>query len=331
MIISRTPHRVSFFGGGTDYPAYYLEHGGIVLGAAINKYSYINIRHLPPFFNHKHRIVYSKQENINTIDEIDHPSVRETMRFLNIDYGVSIHHDGDIPARSGMGSSSAFTVGLLNSFYALEGRMVPREKLMLDAIDIEQNWIKEGVGSQDQAFAAFGGLNTIEFLPGGQIRVRPVILAPDRLRGFESRLLLFFTGISRISSEVTPEQIQNTAKNKTDLDRMKELTGEAHSILMSGSLDDFGRLLNETWKIKRTLSKQISNSHIDDIYERAIQAGALGGKLLGAGGGGFVVFYVREEEQAQVKSALSDLLCIPFGFDWDGSRIIVYEPGYNRS
>lgn len=331
MIISRTPHRVSFFGGGTDYPAYYLEHGGIVLGAAINKYSYINIRHLPPFFNHKHRIVYSKQENINTIDEIDHPSVRETMRFLGIDYGVSIHHDGDIPARSGMGSSSAFTVGLLNSFYALDGRMVSREKLMLDAIDIEQNWIKEGVGSQDQAFAAFGGLNTIEFLSGGQIRVRPVILARDRLRSFESRLLLFFTGISRISSEVTPEQIQNTAKNKADLDRMKELAVEAHNILLSGSLDDFGRLLNETWKIKRTLSSQISNSHIDDIYERAMKAGALGGKLLGAGGGGFVVFYVREEQQAEVKQALTDLLCIPFGFDWDGSRIIVYEPGYNRS
>ncbi len=331
MIISRTPHRVSFFGGGTDYPAYYMQHGGIVLGAAINKYSYINIRNLPPFFNHKHRIVYSKQENINTIAEIDHPSVRETMRFLGIEYGVSIHHDGDIPARSGMGSSSAFTVGLLNSFYALEGKMVSRQQLMLDAIDIEQNWIKEGVGSQDQAFAAFGGLNTIEFLAGGQIRVNPVILAREKLRSFESKLLLFFTGISRISSQVTPEQIQNTDRNKPDLDRMKGLVIEAHRILVSGELDEFGRLLNETWKIKRSLSSQISNSHVDEIYERAMKAGALGGKLLGAGGGGFVLFYANEDRHEAVKKALGDLLCIPFGFDWDGSRIIVYEPGYDRT
>ena len=309
-----------------------MEHGGIVMGAAINKYSYINARILPPFFSHKHRIVYSKQENIERIDEIKHPSVRETLRFLKVNQGVSIHHDGDLPARSGMGSSSAFTVGLLNSLYALRGRMATKEELMLHAIHIEQNMIKEAVGSQDQAFAAHGGLNAIHFFQNGKIHVAPIVLSPERLKSFNSRLLLFYTGISRVASEITPEQIKNTKKNTKRLIEMKQLTLEAVDLLTSGSdLNQFGQLLNEAWKIKKSLSTKISNSVIDDYYRRAIKAGAIGGKLLGAGGGGFLLFFVSEESQEQVKTELKDLLCVPVDFDWGGSRIIVYEPTYNES
>ncbi len=199
MIISRTPHRISFFGGGTDYPDYYLKHGGKVLGTAIDKYCYLSLRKLPPYFEFKHRVVYSRIENVNTIDDLIHPAVRETLKYLNIDFGVSVHHDGDIPARSGMGSSSAFTVGMLNSLYALNGKMVSREELTREAIYVEQSLIKESVGSQDQAFAAHGGFNIIEFLQNGEIFVEPIILTPTRLKAFEDRLMLFFTGLSRIA------------------------------------------------------------------------------------------------------------------------------------
>lgn len=299
MIVSRTPHRISFFGGGTDYPAYYREHGGRVLGATINKYSYISVRRLPPFFDHKHHIVYSKQENVADIDEIQHPSVRETFRFLKIEYGVSLNHDGDIPARSGMGSSSAFTVGLLNALYALEGKRVSKEVLTTQAIDIEQNWIKENVGSQDQVFAAHGGLNQIEFLSSGKIIVTPIILTQERLHRFGDKFLLYFTGLSRTASDIAAEQIQKTQANRSDLDTMKSLVDEACNILNSNApLSDFGKLLDDTWQIKRRLSTRISDEQIDSMYERARKAGALGGKLLGAGGGGFMVFYVEEDYAA---------------------------------
>lgn len=332
LIVSRTPHRISFFGGGTDYPNYYLQHGGKVLGVAINKYCYLNVRRLPPFFEHKHRIVYSNQENVNTFDQIQHPSVRETLKFLDVDHGVSIHHDGDIPARSGMGSSSAFTVGLLNSMYALKGKRMSKAELTDTAIHIEQNLIQENVGSQDQTFAAYGGLNVINFLQNGNISVAPIILGKEKLERFEGSLMLYYTGISRIASDIAKDQISNTSSNLDQLQKMNELVDEAYSILTTSdrSLDDFGTLLNKTWYLKKSLSQKITNPKIDEMYERAIRAGAIGGKLLGAGGGGFMIFYVPPELQPKVQTELSEYLHIPFKFDFDGSKIVVYEPNYQQ-
>jgi D-glycero-alpha-D-manno-heptose-7-phosphate kinase len=327
LIISRTPHRISFFGGGTDYPEYYLEHGGKTLGVAINKYSYLNIRKLPPFFDYKHRIVYSRQENVRTIEDILHPSVKETLKYFDVDYGLSIHHDGDIPARSGMGSSSAFTVGLINSLNALNGNMTSKYDLMKKAIHIEQNLIKENVGSQDQAFAAYGGLNMIDFLQNGQINVNPIIMNEKRLHLFQKNIMLFFSGLSRTASEIVAEQIEKTAINIPNLNKMKSLVDEAFEILNSErSLREFGELLNYTWQLKKSLSSKITNESIDDMYDKAIQAGAIGGKLLGAGGGGFMAFYVESEHQVHVKEALCDYLHIPFEFEFEGSKIVVYEP-----
>lgn len=330
MIISRTPHRISFFGGGTDYPSWYRENGGKVLGAAIDKYCYISCRELPPFFKHRHRIAYSKVETVNEMDEIQHPSVKETLKYMNIGYGLEIHHDGDIPARSGMGSSSAFTVGLLKALYAIEGRIISKESLYKEAIHIEQDLIKENVGSQDQVWAACGGLNTIEFMQNGSIVVKPIITEGERLKLFESKFMLFFTGISRNASEIAEEQIQNTSKNKAELKEMQRLVDEAEKILTSGNGDftSFGRLLDSTWRLKRRLSKKISNDGIDEVYDTAIRNGAIGGKLLGAGGGGFILFYVEPEEQQRLKDALKGYLHIPFRFEFNGSEIIVYKPNY---
>lgn len=331
MIISRTPHRISFFGGGTDYPPYYLQHGGKVLGTAIDKYCYMNVRRLPPFFEHKHRIVYSKSENVKSLQEIQHPSVRETLKYHQTTDGISIHHDSDIPARSGMGSSSAFTVGLLNSMMALDGRMISKYDLATKAIHIEQNLIKENVGSQDQTFAAFGGFNLIEFTASSEILVKPVVLKPARLKSFESKLLLIFTGLARFSSEIAEEQIQNTQKNLDDLHKMKQLVDDAYDIITNPNknLDEFGMLLNETWRLKRGLSTKIATDEIDELYALALKNGAIGGKLLGAGGGGFMLFYVPEAQRRNVTSALHNYLQIPFKFDFDGSKIIVYDPNYN--
>ena len=332
MIVSRTPHRISFFGGGTDYPEYYLQHGGKTLGVAINKYSYLNVRKLPPFFDYKHRIVYSKQENITHIDEIIHPSVRETLRYLHVNEGLSIHHDGDIPARSGMGSSSAFTVGLLHSINALNGKISSKYDLTKQAIHIEQNMIKENVGSQDQAFAAYGGLNMIHFLQNGEISVNPIIMTSSRLREFQDNIMLFFSGLSRTASEVVEEQIKNTQINIPNLHKMKDLVDEAYEILIDSTRDlrEFGELLNYTWDLKKSLSSKITNSEIDEMYAKALHAGAIGGKLLGAGGGGFMAFYVEKKNQQRVLEALHDYLYIPFQFDFDGSKIIVYEPNYKE-
>ena len=332
MIISRTPHRISFLGGGTDYPSWYLEHGGKVLGVAIDKHCYISCRYLPPFFTHKHRIVYSKIETINHVNEIQHPSVKETVKYLNIEQGVEVHHDGDIPARSGMGSSSAFTVGLLKTLYALDGKVISKEDLYKEAIHIEQNLIKENVGSQDQVWAACGGLNTIEFLQNGEIIVEPIVMKEEHLRSFENRFMLFFTGLSRDASVIAQEQIQNTQRNKNELFKMKELVDEAYKILTSGKDDfvEFGRLLNEAWKLKKRLSTKITNSDIDSIYEAAIKNGAVGGKLCGAGGGGFILLYVEPENHDRVTKALGNFLHVPFKFDFSGSEIIVYQPGYQK-
>ncbi len=329
MIISRTPHRISFLGGGTDYPEYYMEHGGKVLGTAIDKYCYLNVRKLPPFFTHKHRIVYSKSENVQTLDEIQHPSARAVLEYLKVDCGMSIHHDGDIPARSGMGSSSSFTAGLLKSMHALDGQYISKEDLTKESIYVEQELIKENVGSQDQTFAVYGGFNLIEFQKNGEIEVNPIIIPQERMQSFEGSFMLYFTGLSRFSSEIAEEQVNNTALNIQKLDKMKDFVDQAVQIIAEekNSLDDFGSLLNDTWHVKKQLSSKISNALIDDIYTKALSAGAIGGKLLGAGGGGFMLFYVPPEKQAAVKQKLKDYLHVPFKFDFEGSKVIVYQPG----
>lgn len=327
MILSRTPHRISFFGGGTDYPEYYLEHAGKTLGVTIDKYSYLNIRKLPPFFDYKHRVVYSIQENVKSNEEIIHPSVRETFKHFKIDKGISIHHDGDIPARSGMGSSSAFTVGLVHALHALKGEIISKESLSQEAIHIEQNLIKENVGSQDQVFAAYGGLNVIEFLQNGKINVSPIIMKAHRIREFQDSIMLVFSGLSRTASEIVEEQREKTSINISNLNKMKSLVDEAYDILTDEKrdLNEFGKLLNDTWELKKSLSNKITNNEIDAMYEKALRAGATGGKLLGAGGGGFMAFYVQKEYQAEVIEALEGYLHIPFNFDFEGSKIVVYE------
>ena len=327
MIISRAPFRVSFFGGGTDYPAWYREHGGAVLSAAINKYCYIPCRYLPPFFEYKYRVRYYLREETNTLEEIQHPSVRECLTFADLKKGVEIVHHADLPARSGLGSSSTFTVGLLHALYALKHEMPTKRELALNAIRIEQDKLKENVGSQDQTAAAFGGLNRIEFGGANEISVQPMIVAPEKLKQLEQNVMLLFTGFSRTASEIAKAQIQNIPARKNDLHHMRQLVDEAGRILQdkNDSLDDFGRLLHEQWQIKRGMSDEVSNKEIDAIYEAGMKAGAVGGKLLGAGGGGFMLFYVRPEVQPKVRDALKHLLYVPTRFDHLGSQIIYYS------
>ncbi|MDP3792416.1 MAG: kinase [bacterium] len=323
MIITRTPYRISFFGGGTDYPAWYEKNGGAVLATSINKYSYISARFLPPFFKHKHRIVYDQQESVNKIDEIDHPSVRETMRFLNVDKGLEIHHDGDLPAMSGLGSSSSFTVGLLNALYGLNGQTKNKRQLALNAIHIEQNMINENVGSQDQTTAAFGSLNKIEFGGTQEIAVYPIVMKPARHKELQDHLMLFFTDFPRNASEIAKEQIKLTPKKNTELNFIRQTVDEGIDILQSDQdINEFGKLLNNAWKVKRTLSSKISNPKLDAIYTAGLKAGATGGKLLGAGGGGFMLFFVKPELQKNVREKLKKLLYVPFHFEHSGSQII---------
>jgi D-glycero-alpha-D-manno-heptose-7-phosphate kinase len=326
MITSRTPFRISFFGGGTDYPVWYKKNGGAVLSTTIDKYCYISCRLLPPFFEYKHRIVYSNIEHINKIDEIAHPAVREVFRFMNIKEGLEIHHDGDLPARSGLGSSSSFTVGLLHALYALKGRIVTKKRLALETIYIEQEMIKENVGSQDQVAVAFGGLNKIEFNGNHNIEVRPITVRESRLQELQDHLMLFFTGFTRIASEVAKDKISQIPKRSSELSALRDMVDESVNILNSDDdLIGFGNILHESWKIKKSLADNVSNSNIDNIYEEAIKAGAIGGKILGAGGGGFILFFVKPEDKRIVRHALSSLLYVPFRFDKTGSQIIYYS------
>jgi D-glycero-alpha-D-manno-heptose-7-phosphate kinase len=327
LIITRTPLRISFFGGGTDYPVYYRKHGGKILSTTISKYNYLTVRELPPFFDHKYRIRYFKSEYKNTIKEIEHPSVRECLKFLDFSKGIELVHTGDVPAMSGLGSSSAFSVGMLHSLYALKGEFVTKRKLAIEAIDIEQNRIGESVGSQDQVAAAFGGLNVIEFMKNGQINVTPVTISSQRIKDLEKSIVIFFTGISRSASEIAQTQILESENKIKELDLMKDMVDEAVGILYSKqrNLDDFGHLLNESWQLKRSITQKISNDFIDSVYERGIKAGAIGGKLLGAGGGGFIAFYVNERNRKRLIKQMSDLLHVPFHFDQMGSHIIHYS------
>lgn len=327
MIITRTPFRISFFGGGTDYPDWYKAHGGAVLATTIDKYCYISCRYLPPFFEHRHRIVYSKVEQVQDFSEVAHPSVRETMAYFNWVRGLEIHHDGDLPARSGLGSSSSFTVGLVNALSALRGNYVSKEDLANTAIHIEQNLINESVGSQDQVSAAFGGFNRIDFLRNNTFSVNPVLLDPERLQQFKGHLLLFFTGFSRIASEIAKHKISNLTKKANDLIRMHQMVDEATQILHGNSdLTDFGLLLNEGWMRKRELSEKVSTPEIDEMYAAAIKAGAIGGKILGAGGGGFLLLFVKPENQPKVIASLRKLIHVPFDFDYSGSKVVFYQP-----
>jgi D-glycero-alpha-D-manno-heptose-7-phosphate kinase len=327
MIISRTPLRISFFGGGTDYPAWFEKNGGAVLATAIDKYIYITCRYLPPFFEHKSRIVWSLIELVKDTSKIEHPSVRECLKFMKIEKGIEIHCDADLPSRTGLGSSSSFTVGLLNSLYALKGTMVSKEQLAKDAIYVEQDLIKENVGSQDQILASFGGFNLIEFKPGSDFRIFPVILDSERLKLFHSYLMLVFTGFTRIASEVAGELVKKTPEKKVELKTMYAMVYEAIKILNSNTdLLEFGKLLNENWKLKRSLSDKITTPVIDEIYSLAQKAGATGGKLLGAGGGGFLLLFAEPEVQPKIKSELKQFLHVPFQFENLGSQIIFYNP-----
>jgi len=328
MIITRTPFRISFFGGGTDYPIYYKEHGGAVLSTTINKYCYITCRYLPPFFDHKFRIRYTRREETQTVDEIVHPSARECLKYMGIEKGVEIVHTGDIPALSGIGSSSSFTVGLLNALYALRGEVVTKRRLAFDAIHVEQDLIGEPVGSQDQTAAAFGGFNHIEF--GGRkegIFVQTIPIDGEKLDYLQTCLLFYFTGFPRYASKVSQEQVIQTPKKINELNLMKEMVDEAINILNGpvDKLQEFGKLLNESWMIKRNLTDLISNDSIDEIYQAAMSAGALGGKLCGAGGGGFMLLYVPPENQAKVKEKLKDLLLVPIRFENLGSHLVFYS------
>ncbi len=326
MIISRTPYRISFFGGGTDYPAWYLANGGAALAASIDKYCYLTCRYLPPFFEHKSRIVYSKIESCHEIDEIQHPAVRETLRFLGIDRGVEIHHDGDLPARSGMGSSSAFTVGLLNALYALKGYMPSKHQLMMESIHIEQNMIGETVGSQDQATAAHGGFNFIRFLQNGEIAVRPVIMTAERIHELNSHLMLFYTGIKRTAADVASSYVIDIGSKKRQLTVIKDMVVESLKLLNnSRELKPFGELMHESWLVKRSLSASVSNNEVDQAYEAARSAGAVGGKITGAGGGGFMLLFVPPERQNAVRETLGKLIHVPFSFDYNGSQIVHFQ------
>lgn len=326
MIITRTPFRISFFGGGTDFPDWYRENGGSVLSTTIDKFCYISCRRLPPFFEYRHRIVYSKYEHANEPDEINHPAVREVFKFMNVQNGLEMHHDGDLPARTGLGSSSAFTVGLLHSLYALKGKMVTKKKLALDAIHVEQNMIKESVGSQDQVAVAFGGLNKITFSGNHDIKVTPVTIGQKKIQKLQEHLMLFFTGFSRYSSEIEEDKIKRLNKKKKELKNLHSFVDEAIDILnQDGDITCFGKLLHESWKLKKRLSDKVSNSHIDGIYNTAMKNGAIGGKILGAGGGGFILFFVKPGERERLKNALNSLLYVPFNFDTLGSQIIYYS------
>lgn len=328
MIISKTPFRLSFFGGGTDYPTWFENHGGAVLSTTINKFCYLSVRHLPPFFEHRHRVVYSNIELVNDVSEIEHPVVRAVMDLKKVKDGIEVHHFADLPARSGLGSSSTFTVGLLNAINALKGKMTPRETLAKEAVLVEHDLLKENVGWQDQISAAFGGLNRIDFSADGNFSVTPVILPRSRIDELDDSVMLFFTGVSRYATNIAKETIDNMKARESQLHRIREMVDEAYSILSKKkwTIEDFGRLLDESWKLKRSLASNVTSDFIDDIYATAMDAGAVGGKLMGAGGGGFMFFIVPQDRQNAVRQRLKKILHVAFGFDKSGTEIMVYLP-----
>lgn len=317
---------MSFFGGGTDMPSFFNEHGGAVISSTFDKYCYVNVRHLPPFMPYYSELVYSKIERVNRIDDIIHPAIREAMRMLDI-HEIRLTYEGDLPARTGLGTSSTFAVGMLNAFYALKGKQVGKRKLAQDAIYLERELCKESGGWQDQIAAAFGGMNRIDFADN-QFKVTPIIIHPDRKALLNQSLLLFYTGISRFSAEVQKDTMSNQKDKTAELKEMLQLVNEAQAILEDKHSDfnDFGRLLDHTWRLKRKTGGKISNDSIDDLYEKGLKAGALGGKLLGAGGGGFFLFYVEPDKRQSVIDALDNLMHVPFCFENEGTSIVHYNP-----
>lgn len=328
MVITRTPYRVSFFGGGTDYPLWYKEYGGRVLSTSINKYCYISCRELPPFFEHKYRVVYSIVESVKNIDDIQHPVVKAILKTGEYEKGLEIHHDGDLPARAGLGSSSSFAVGLLHAIKTLNKEVLSKHEMALSAINIEQNIIKENVGSQDQIAASYGGFNQINFYQNEKIEVSKILFRENKERELNDHLMLFFTGITRMASKIAEVQINNIKTKKMELLEMNEIVDEGIKILNSSTLpiEDFGKLLHTSWRIKKTLSPIISNQKIDELYCKAMQNGAIGGKILGAGGGGFILFFVKPEDQQNFKNKFNKLVHVPFAFENSGSKVIFYDP-----
>lgn len=324
MVITRTPFRMSFFGGGTDYPEFYKEYGGRVISTTFDKYCYVTARHLPGFFDYTTQVIYSKIENVKSVDDIQHPAVRNAMKYLDM-RDMHVGYDADLPARSGLGSSSSFVVGMLNAFYTIKGKYVDKRKLADDAIFVERVLCAENGGIQDQIAAAYGGFNRIDFTDEGYM-VRPVIMDRIRKKDLNKRIMLFFTGFSRFSSEIAIEQKRATKDKISELIEMSRLVDEAELVLTNkkANLAEFGHLLDYTWKLKRGLTNQITTSSVDEIYLSAIKAGALGGKLLGAGGGGFMIFYVEPEYQKKVREVLSSLLFVPFEFENEGTKVMHY-------
>lgn len=327
MIITKTPFRMSFFGGGTDMEDYFKEYGGAVISTTFDKYCYVNVRHLPRFFDYTNEISYSKTERVKSVDEIQHPAVRNAMKMLDM-HELRLTYEADLPARSGLGTSSSFAVGMLNAFYSLKGKFADKRKLADEAIYLERVLCNESGGWQDQIAASFGGLNRINFSKDGY-EVVPIIISPERKKALNNNLLMFFTGFTRFSSEIQKtNSITSTAEKINRLHEMYKLVDQAEAVLQDShsDLDDFGRLLDYTWQLKKNTGEKISTSSIDKLYADGIKAGALGGKLLGAGGGGFLVFYVQPEKQEAVKEAMKDLLYIPFEFENSGTKVIYYSP-----
>ena len=325
MIITQTPFRMSFFGGGTDFPGFYKEHGGAVISTTFDKYCYVNVRHLPRFFDYSTELSYSKIERVKHVDEIQHPAVREAMKYLDMQE-IRLTYEADLPARSGLGTSSSFAVGMLNAFYALKGKYADKRKLADDAIYLERTLCNESGGVQDQIAAAFGGLNRINFNADGY-EVNPIIISPERKQALNHNLMLFFTGFSRFSSDIQVGTQKAMVDKQAQLLEMLSLVDDAEKVLTSKcDLNEFGRLLDYTWRLKRGISSGISTDSIDGLYAKGMAAGALGGKLLGAGGGGFLLFYVEEDKQESVKKAMEDLLYVPFEFENGGTRVIHYTP-----
>lgn len=327
MIITKTPFRMSFFGGGTDIEDYFRENGGAVLSTTFDKYCYVNVRHLPRFFDYSTELSYSKIERVTNVEDIQHPAIRNAMKMLNM-YEIRLTYEADLPARSGLGTSSSFSVGMLNAFYALKGKYADKKKLADEAIYLERVLCNEAGGWQDQIAASYGGFNRINFGPNGY-EVLPVIISPERKKHLNDNLMMFFTGFTRFSSEVQKvNNVSGTEDKRAKLKKMYELVDEAEAVLTDKErdLDDFGRLLDTTWRLKKGTGSSISTNSIDGLYEKGIAAGALGGKLLGAGGGGFLVFYVQPEKQRAVREAMKDLMYIPFKFEDGGTRVIHYSP-----
>ena len=326
MIITKTPFRMSFFGGGTDMQDFFNEYGGAVLSTTFDKYCYVNVRHLPRFFDYNTELTYSVTERVSNVDDIEHPAIRNAMKMLDM-HEIRLTYEADLPARSGLGTSSSFAVGMLNAFYALKGKYADKKRLADEAIYLERVMCKEAGGWQDQIAASFGGFNSINFNSDGY-EVLPLIIAPDRKRQLNSNLMMFFTGFTRFSSDVQKANAVGKEDKTAQLKEMLSLVDDAEHVLTDkeSDLDDFGRLLDHTWRLKRQTGAAVSTDSIDGLYAKGLEAGALGGKLLGAGGGGFLVFYVQPEYRESVRKAMQDLLYIPFEFETGGTRVIHYTP-----